>query len=96
MEALKRRPNDDAPLHEDPGDYDTLELAHCCRQVWASALIWYIRDARSGLLGQNGPCREALDDLTSADAPMLARLCAPLDLDPEQVRTGIIERVDRP
>lgn len=97
LEQPAYRGNYDTPIPPDPGDLDTIAHADRCRQVWILALRLYLQDARAGLESDaKESSREALEDLTSPDAPMLARLCEMLDFDPEWIRAGIIQRVDNP
>lgn len=65
------------------------------RGMWITAISRYFTDCQSELCGSrwhdNG---EALGDLTSADAPMLRRLCHYAGLDFHWVRAGIEARLD--
>lgn len=66
---------------------------HDCRQLWADALLLYLRDAQAGARGSQTPhAAEALADLLGARV-MLARLCEPLALDVEAVALGMLARL---
>ncbi|WNK19366.1 hypothetical protein P1P91_10930 [Halomonas piscis] len=83
----------DAPTPHDPGDLCPRGHAARCTSLWTSALIQYVRDARSGLAGQMGASREALDDLTGS-GEQLAHLCNVMGWDFHSTRAGIIDLLD--
>jgi len=66
---------------------------HDCRQLWADALLLYLKDAQAAQRGSEAPhAVEALGDLLGARV-ILARLCAPLALNVEAVAVGMLSRL---
>lgn len=66
---------------------------HDCRQLWADALLLYLKDARAAERGSEARhAVEARRDLLGGRV-MLARLCQPLGLDVEAVAAGMLGRL---
>lgn len=66
---------------------------HDCRQLWADALLLYLKDAQAAHRGSEARhAVEALADLRGARV-ILARLCGPLALDVDAVTLGMLARL---
>lgn len=70
------------------GQAGRVELARTCSEMWAAAVVLYMRDCRQALRGIATADLEALDDLTGS-RELLANLCEPIGADVDVVADAI-------
>lgn len=64
------------------------------RNLWAAALAVYARDARSVRYGEHCDRGEAHADLHGSRT-ILARLCEPLNIDPDAFAAGLMQMIEQ-